>query len=349
MGEPLPKNLMNRHLNPKFTLHEPLYSMWPLAKMLWLYFNLTGPLEASQRELSVKLGVTQRAVAENLNKLSEAKLIRYKPGKDRGSGSKSKALKPIFSPIDKPSLGVLKDADASTKVLYLWLLPQGKAPYTHKEVAANLGITDMTAVKARQKLEAFGAIAYERRPAPRQHGIYYVLSPKELEQRRDIDENLALPGDIDKGKAAELKLYYLIEQQGRVPAHQQNLATLVDIPQSAVSKSVTSLVDKGLIERAVNKGVDVLVLAGEQKEKRSKRSKSPIPDKLKGEANAVQLLYMWLKPQGKVSYSYSDIVELVRIRSYSVMKALGRLEELGLLEMSQKPSPHSQGTFKIVS
>ena len=116
---------MNRHLNPKSTLPEPLYSMWPLAKMLWLYFNLTGPLEASQRELSVKLGVTQRAVAENLNKLSDAKLISYKPGQDRGSKSKTKARKPIFSPVDEPSLGILKDADASTKVLYLWLLPQG--------------------------------------------------------------------------------------------------------------------------------------------------------------------------------------------------------------------------------
>ena len=31
-----------------------------------------------------------------------------------------------------------------------------KCPYTHKEVAAHLGVTDMTAVKARQKLEAFG-------------------------------------------------------------------------------------------------------------------------------------------------------------------------------------------------
>jgi hypothetical protein len=49
-----------------------------------------------------------------------------------------------------------------------------------------------------------------------------------------------------------------------------------------------------------------------------------------------------------VSYSYSELVELVRIRSYSVMKALERLEELKLLKMYEKPTPHSRGTFKII-
>ena len=175
------------------------------------------------------------------------------------------------------------------------------------------------------------------------------LSPQELEQRRDIDTGLALPGEIDKGKAAELKLYYLIEQQGEVDARQQTLASLVDIPQSAISKSIASLIDKGLVERIAKEDGDVLVLS--RAKVMSEPSQTPeelIPTELKGEANAVQLLYMWLRPQGEVTYSYSDIVELVRIRSYSVMKALGRLEELGLLEMKQKPSPHSKGTFKIV-
>ena len=75
---------MPKTLEQKFPLPNPLYTMWPLAKMLWLYFNLTGPIESSQRELSVKLGITQRAVAENLNKLSDAKLISYKPGQGPG-------------------------------------------------------------------------------------------------------------------------------------------------------------------------------------------------------------------------------------------------------------------------
>jgi hypothetical protein len=62
----------------------------------------------------------------------------------------------------------------------------------------------------------------------------------------------------------------------------------------------------------------------------------------------VQFLYLWLEPQGKVSYSYSDLVELVRLRSYSVMKAIERLEELNFLKVYEKPTPHSRGTFKII-
>jgi DNA-binding MarR family transcriptional regulator len=339
---------MLEDLNPRYLLPRPLRSMWPAAKLLWLYFNLTGPVTASQRDLSVHLGLTQRPIADNLIKLSEAGLIIYKPGSDRASKSVIKAKQPIFSPIERPFPGILKEADASTKVLYLWLLPQGDVTYTLKQVSAYLGITEMTAVKARQELESFGVINYKLRPAPRRHGIYYVLAYEHLKERLEPDSNLALPQAIEQGMAAELKLYWLVTQRGEITAHQQTLATMLDIPQSSVSKVLNSLLEKDLIQRVTKKGEDVLVSARTTSVKSSKTPKDIIPDKLKGEANAVQFLYMWLKLQGKVSYSYSDIVELVRLRSYSVMKALERLEELKLLNVYQKPTPHSKGTFKVV-
>lgn len=334
-------------LNPRYLLPRTLRDMWPAAKLLWLYFNLAGPTTASQRDLSVHLGLTQRPIADNLVKLSEEGLISYKPGSDRSTKSVIKAKHTIFSPVENPFPSVLKEADASTKVLYLWLLPQGDVMYTHKQVSAYLGITEMTAVKSRKELESFGVITYKLRPAPRKHGIYYVLTSEQLKKHSKTDSNLVLPSEIEQGMVAELKLYWLVTHRDQTPAHQQTLAWMLDIPQSSVSKVLNNLLEKGLIERASKKGKDVLV-SPRATSATTKTIKDLIPEKLRGEANAVQFIYMWLKPQGKVSYSYSDIVELVRLRSYSVMKALERLEELGLLVIYEKPTAHGKGTFKTV-
>lgn len=334
-------------LDPRYMLPRPIRSMWPAAKLLWLYFNLAGPTTASQRDLSVHLGLTQRPIADNLVKLSDEGLISYKPGSDRSTKSVIKAKKTIFSPVKNPFPSILKEADASTKVLYLWLLPQGDVTYTHKQVSAYLGITEMTAVKSRKELESFGVINYKLRPAPRKHGIYYVLTSEQLKKQSKTDSNLVLPSEIEQGMVAELKLYWLVAHRDQTPAHQQTLAWMLDIPQSSVSKVLNNLLEKGLIERTTKKGMDVLV--SPRATSTAKNIKDLVPEKLRGEANAVQFIYMWLKPQGKVSYSYSDIVELVRLRSYSVMKALERLEDLGLLTIYEKPTAHGKGTFKAVS
>jgi predicted transcriptional regulator len=340
---------MLEDLNPRVLLPRSLRQMRPAAKTLWLYFNLIGPTIMSQRELSIQLGFTQPPISQNLNKLSDIKLISYKPAKDRSDKSHINALHPLFSPSEFIFPSILREADASTKMLYLWLVPQGDATYTHKEVSAYLGITEMTAVKTRQELESLGAIAYKQRPAPRQRGIYYVLKAKDLKERLEIDPLLAVPKEIEEGMAAELKLYWLLNQRGEITAHQNTLATILDIPQSSVSKAVNSLIEKGLAKRTKQKGDTVLVSTNKDApSKRIRSRKEFIPEVLEGEANSVQFLYLWLQPQGKVSYSYSDLVELVRIRSYSVMKSLERLEELKLLKMYEKPTPHTRGTFKII-
>jgi predicted transcriptional regulator len=329
--------------NARFLLPRGLRELGTAAKMLWVYFNLTGPVVVSQRELSVTLGLTQRAIGENLNRLSDAHFISYKPAQDRGDKSKIKAIKPIFKPLAEAFSPVLREADASTKLLYLWLLPQADVTYTHKEVSAYLGMTEMTAVKARQELESLGVIVYKQRPAPRQHGIYHVLAPGDLQV--EGDNNFALPETMS-GKGAEVKLYWFILQKGQVTSRQHALAAMLDMPQSAISNAVRALLEQGVIERVQKKGEDLFIATQQPPKKQT--PKDLIPDPLIGEANAVQFLYMWLKPQGEVTYSYSEIVDLVRLRSHSVMVALKRLEDLGLLKMYEKPTPHRKGRFKVV-
>jgi Mn-dependent DtxR family transcriptional regulator len=211
------------HLNSRLRIPPALRELGTAAKMLWVYFNLTGAVVASQRDLSVTLGLTQRAISENLNRLNEASFISYKPGQDRSDKSKIKAIKPMFKPLNEPFSPLLREADASTKLLYLWLLPQDDITYTHKQVSAYLGMTEMTAVKARQELESLGVIGYKQRPAPRKHGIYHVLTPIDLQARLASDETLALPETI-KGKGAELKLYWYILHKGETTSRQHVLA-----------------------------------------------------------------------------------------------------------------------------
>jgi DNA-binding MarR family transcriptional regulator len=326
-----------------YTLPKGLLELGTAAKMMWLYFNLTGETLVTQRELCLDLGLTQRAVGENLNRLSETNLIQYKRAEDRGEKSRIKALKTIFPSVENPLPSLLKEADSSSKLLYLWLLPQGDITYGHNDVLACLGITIMTSVKARQTLESFSVIHYTQRPAPGRQGIYRVLKANELEQQ---PSNIpALPQEI-RGKGAALKLYWLVEQKGEVTAHQQTLAEMLDAPQGAISKAMKILLEHDLIKRKEKKGEELLV--GKGNTPKNPSNKPFLPEKLKGETNAVQLLYMWLKPQGTVSYSHSDIVDHVQIRSYSVMIALNRLEELGLLKVYEKATPHKKGKFKAL-
>jgi Mn-dependent DtxR family transcriptional regulator len=341
---------MLEDLNPRVLLPRTLRQMRPAAKTLWLYFNLTGSVVVSQRELSNKLGFTQLSVSQNLNELSSAKLISYKPGQDRSDKSHIKALHPLFSKLEHPFPSALKEADTSAKTLYLWLLPQGVVNYSHKEVSAYLGIAETTAASTRQELESLNAIAYKQRPGPRLRGIYLAVPANELDEPlADVDTSLTIPKEIEEGMAGEMKLYWLITRRGEVTAHQKTLAETLDIPQSSVSKAVNNLIAKGFIERTKREGENVLISMNQNPpSQRLKSRRAFIPQELKGEANAVQFLYLWLEPQGKVSYSYSDIVELVRLRTFSVIKAFLRLEELDFLKVYKKPTPRTKGTFKIV-
>ena len=58
----------------------------------------------------------------------------------------------------------------------------------------------------------------------------------------------------------------------------------------------------------------------------------PLPPALKDEAPTTKLLYVWLGPQGEVSYTVRELAELSGVTPTSVQAALTRLRELGLLE-----------------
>jgi DNA-binding MarR family transcriptional regulator len=334
---------MSRDLTPRLALPSALLELGTAAKMLWLYFNFTGAIVVSQRELSVTLGLTQRAINENLNRLSDAGCISYKPGQDRSDKSKIKAVKPIFKTVTEAFPSLMREADASTKLLYLWLLPQGEVTYSHKQVSAYLGMTEMTAVKARQELESLDVIVYKQRPAPAQRGIYHVLAPKELQARLETDQDIVLPETL-RGKGSELKLYWYILHKGEATSRQHVLAGILDMPQSAVSNAVNRLLEEGLIGQKD----DNLFIPTQQLSSKKKTPKEFIPKLLVGETNAVQFLYLWLRLQGEVSYSYSEMVDLVRIRSHSLMLAVKRLEELGFLKVYERPTPHRRGRFKAL-
>jgi DNA-binding MarR family transcriptional regulator len=329
-------------LETRLFLPKTLRELGTAAKMLWVYFNLTDRVMVSQRDLSIALGLTQNAVSQNLTRLSEAGVINYNPSQSRSEKSEIKAVRPIFKPILESFPTSLREADASSKLLYLWLLPQEDVTHSPKEVAAYLGMTEMTATKARGELETLDILIYKQRPIPRQHGIYHVLAPRNLQAK--VPDVLAIPEAIS-GKGAALKLYWYISHKGEVTSRQQLLAKLLDVPQSAISKAVQLLLEQDLIKK---KGEDFLVSTEVASQPRRTPKDLKIPDKLVGETNAVQFLYLWLKPQGKVSYSYSELVELIRIRSNSLMLAVKRLEELGLLEVYKKPTPHRKGMIKVL-
>ncbi len=91
---------MLEDLNASVLLRRSLRQMRPAAKTLWLYLNLAGPVIMSQRELSIQLGFTQAPISQNLNKLSDAKLISYKPAQDRSEKSHIKSLHPFFLQVN---------------------------------------------------------------------------------------------------------------------------------------------------------------------------------------------------------------------------------------------------------
>ena len=63
----------------------------------------------------------------------------------------------------------------------------------------------------------------------------------------------------------------------------------------------------------------------------------PLPPALQAEAPTTKLLFVWLGPQGEVSYTVRKLAELLSVSTGSVQTALTCLRELGLIE-DIKPS-----------
>lgn len=73
----------------------------------------------------------------------------------------------------------------------------------------------------------------------------------------------------------------------------------------------------------------------------------PLPPALKDEAPTTKLLFVWLKPQGTVSYTVRELAELLGVATQSVQTALTRLRELGLLRDLEAASGSAPGRYKV--
>jgi hypothetical protein len=74
----------------------------------------------------------------------------------------------------------------------------------------------------------------------------------------------------------------------------------------------------------------------------------PLPEVLKAETPFVKLLYLWLSPQGEVSYSNRAIAEALGVYHHQVNRAIRRLRALRLIEDVGQPQERVRSSFKAV-
>ena len=74
----------------------------------------------------------------------------------------------------------------------------------------------------------------------------------------------------------------------------------------------------------------------------------PLPPDLKDEAPITKAVFLWLEPQGEVSYSVRDITELLGVAQHSAQTALTRLRELGLLVDLEPARGRAAGRFRVM-
>ena len=55
-----------------------------------------------------------------------------------------------------------------------------------------------------------------------------------------------------------------------------------------------------------------------------------LPEGLKKAKATTKMLYLWLEPQGKVSYSMREMMEELKMATQSMQDAVDKLKEIGL-------------------
>ena len=73
-----------------------------------------------------------------------------------------------------------------------------------------------------------------------------------------------------------------------------------------------------------------------------------LPDELLEQTPAVKLMYLWLLPQGEVSYSLSELEQHLGLARKPVMNALAKLRELGFLKDLDEPEQRKKGRYKAI-
>ena len=72
----------------------------------------------------------------------------------------------------------------------------------------------------------------------------------------------------------------------------------------------------------------------------------PLPPDLKDEAPITKAVFLWLEPQGEVSYSVRDITELLGVAQHSAQTALAKLRELRLLVDLEPARGNAPGRYR---
>lgn len=75
---------------------------------------------------------------------------------------------------------------------------------------------------------------------------------------------------------------------------------------------------------------------------------APLPKDLLEEATAVKLLWLWLRPQGVVSYSQRDMARALGVSQAVISTALAKLRELAFVLERAEPSGRGQMTLEAV-
>ena len=73
-----------------------------------------------------------------------------------------------------------------------------------------------------------------------------------------------------------------------------------------------------------------------------------LPEVLKPEPPTVKLLYLWLLPQGEVSYPQRHVGRALGLTQANVSIALKRLRSLGLVADLEPAPPRARATIRAV-
>ncbi len=133
----------------------------------------------------------------------------------------------------------------------------------------------------------------------------------------------------------EARCYRAQEPQGEVRASTRSIGAALGLSQPSVYQSLNRLRELGVLEDVVSASGDapptlrITVPLGGRR-----RGVTALPPALLAEAPSVKLLWLWLKPQGKVNYTVRELEEVLGLAHRTVHAALARLasEELTLLE-----------------
>ncbi|UCH26313.1 MAG: hypothetical protein JSV66_01300 [Trueperaceae bacterium] len=82
---------------------------------------------------------------------------------------------------------------------------------------------------------------------------------------------------------------------------------------------------------------------------RRRKPAPPLPEALRQESPTAKLLYLWLLPQGEVSYSQRAMAEALGTTQPAIKQAMKRLRAIGFIEDSGEVRERATARFSAVA